>query len=243
MRRCRESPSTPCTSRRERIFGRDGPPAATRFRMCASAVRTRSLRTSEGFRPAVNNVGVNLGYVDARWAVVMTLATSSAKQLPSRRGPMRSSTRPHRAQPRPSRTGRSRALPTVNRTLQDFARTNPYFAPDPTDSAGTTLNVAGRNNRYNNIQIDGAVNNDLFGLVVVRHSRRPDWPSSRSRSMPSSSCSSSSRRTMSARAALPAAGSTPLPARERTTSKDRCSEGSGTSSSSARDVQPAGLCV
>jgi hypothetical protein len=55
-------------------------------------------------------------------------------------------------------------LPTVNRSLQDFARTNPYFSADPNNPDGTTLNVAGRNNRYNNIQIDGAVNNDLFGL-------------------------------------------------------------------------------
>ncbi len=57
------------------------------------------------------------------------------------------------------------SLPTVNRTLQDFARTNPYFVTDPTEASPTSLNVAGRNNRYNNIQIDGAVNNDLFGLA------------------------------------------------------------------------------
>lgn len=57
-------------------------------------------------------------------------------------------------------------LPTVNRTLQDFARTNPYFRVDPTDGSGTLMNVAGRNNRYNSIQIDGAVNNDLFGLAA-----------------------------------------------------------------------------
>jgi Carboxypeptidase regulatory-like domain/TonB-dependent Receptor Plug Domain len=56
-------------------------------------------------------------------------------------------------------------LPTVNRSLQDFARTNPYFSVSPTDDSGTFLTVAGRNNRYNNIQIDGAVNNDLFGLA------------------------------------------------------------------------------
>lgn len=56
------------------------------------------------------------------------------------------------------------ALPTVNRSLQDFARTNPYFSVDPSDSSSTRMNVAGKNNRYNNIQIDGAVNNDLFGL-------------------------------------------------------------------------------
>ena len=56
------------------------------------------------------------------------------------------------------------SLPTVNRSLQDFARTNPYFRVDPSDISATRINVAGRNNRYNQIQIDGAVNNDLFGL-------------------------------------------------------------------------------
>lgn len=56
------------------------------------------------------------------------------------------------------------SLPTVSRSLQDFARLNPYFGVDPTDASSTRLTVAGKNNRYNNIQIDGAVNNDLFGL-------------------------------------------------------------------------------
>src|SRR5205085_10113189 len=58
-------------------------------------------------------------------------------------------------------------LPTINRSLQDFARTNPYFVIDPRDDSATTMQVAGRNNRYNNIQIDGAVNNDLFGLAAT----------------------------------------------------------------------------
>ena len=73
----------------------------------------------------------------------------------------------------PNRTGSTsqvseeqiETLPTVNRSLQDFARTNPYFRVDPTDVSATRMNVAGRNNRYNQIQIDGAVNNDLFGLA------------------------------------------------------------------------------
>ena len=56
-------------------------------------------------------------------------------------------------------------LPTVQRSIQDFARTNPYFTVDAGDAAATRITVAGRNNRYNNIQIDGAVNNDLFGLA------------------------------------------------------------------------------
>lgn len=57
------------------------------------------------------------------------------------------------------------SLPTVRRSLQDFARTNPYFVVDAQDASATRINVIGRNNRYNTIQIDGAVNNDLFGLA------------------------------------------------------------------------------
>ena len=34
------------------------------------------------------------------------------------------------------------------------------------DDSDATLSVAGRNNRYNNMQIDGAVNNDVFGLAA-----------------------------------------------------------------------------
>jgi outer membrane receptor protein involved in Fe transport len=58
------------------------------------------------------------------------------------------------------------ALPTINRDIFDFARTSPYFNVT-TSSAGydEALVVAGRNNRYNNMQIDGAVNNDVFGLA------------------------------------------------------------------------------
>jgi hypothetical protein len=57
-------------------------------------------------------------------------------------------------------------LPTVARGIEDFARLSPYFdskgAGDGTERS--VLAVAGRNNRYNNIQIDGAVNNDLFAI-------------------------------------------------------------------------------
>ncbi|MBW3563806.1 MAG: carboxypeptidase regulatory-like domain-containing protein [Acidobacteria bacterium] len=59
------------------------------------------------------------------------------------------------------------SLPTVNRSLQDFARTNPLFNVAPFDSSATSMSVAGRNNRYNTIQIDGSVNNDLFGLAAT----------------------------------------------------------------------------
>ncbi|HXW03611.1 MAG TPA: carboxypeptidase regulatory-like domain-containing protein [Vicinamibacterales bacterium] len=57
-------------------------------------------------------------------------------------------------------------LPTISRNLVDIARTSPYFNPTGTNDDPFSLSVAGRNNRYNNVQIDGAVNNDLFGLAA-----------------------------------------------------------------------------
>lgn len=51
------------------------------------------------------------------------------------------------------------ALPTISRSLADFARLSPL-------SAGQgSYSVAGRNNRFNNIQVDGATLNDVFGLA------------------------------------------------------------------------------
>ena len=47
-------------------------------------------------------------------------------------------------------------LPTSNRSLQDFTRLTPQ-------ANGNSF--GGTNNRYNNITIDGAVNNDVFGLA------------------------------------------------------------------------------
>ena len=58
-------------------------------------------------------------------------------------------------------------LPTLERSLQDFARTNPFFVKTSRNADSESfLSVAGRSGRYNNIQIDGAVNNDLFGLAA-----------------------------------------------------------------------------
>lgn len=56
-------------------------------------------------------------------------------------------------------------LPTISRSLIDIVRTNPYFNAITTNNTVTAVSVAGRNARYNSIQIDGAVNNDLFGLA------------------------------------------------------------------------------
>lgn len=59
------------------------------------------------------------------------------------------------------------SLPSVARGIEDFARLSPYFTSSGSGdgSGANALSVAGRNTRYNNIQIDGAVNNDLFGLA------------------------------------------------------------------------------
>lgn len=58
-------------------------------------------------------------------------------------------------------------LPTVNRDfLQDFVRLDPRASS--TDQSGSNsggISIAGVNNRYNAIYIDGAVNNDVFGLA------------------------------------------------------------------------------
>ena len=58
------------------------------------------------------------------------------------------------------------SLPTIQRSITDIARTNPFFNPTTLGSSGDkAISVAGQHNRYNNVQIDGAVNNDLFGLA------------------------------------------------------------------------------
>ena len=156
-----EAIHTPTGTRYDTVTGGDG-------RFTIPNVRVggpyRVTGTLEGFRTfETNDVNVGLG-TPAEVGVRMALAsvteaitvTATADDIIN-----------------PNRTGSSsqvteeqiQTLPTVNRSLQDFARTNPYFRVDPTDVSSTRVNVAGRNNRYNSIQIDGAVNNDLFGLA------------------------------------------------------------------------------
>lgn len=58
------------------------------------------------------------------------------------------------------------SMPTIARSITDFARISPFVNPTTLGSNGSqALSIAGRHNRYNNMQIDGAVNNDLFGLA------------------------------------------------------------------------------
>ncbi len=57
-------------------------------------------------------------------------------------------------------------IPTVTRSIQDYARVAPVAVGTnigASDNLGG-ISIAGRNNRYNNFQVDGAVLNDPFGL-------------------------------------------------------------------------------
>ncbi|MEO0898274.1 MAG: carboxypeptidase regulatory-like domain-containing protein [Bacteroidota bacterium] len=60
--------------------------------------------------------------------------------------------------------GMINALPTVSRAIGDFARLTPQ-ATVREGGDGFSISINGMNNRYNAIYIDGAVNNDVFGLA------------------------------------------------------------------------------
>lgn len=53
------------------------------------------------------------------------------------------------------------ALPSLSRNIADFARLTPQAQLRGDD----VISISGQNNRYNAIYIDGAVNNDVFGLA------------------------------------------------------------------------------
>jgi outer membrane receptor for ferrienterochelin and colicin len=54
-------------------------------------------------------------------------------------------------------------LPTVGRNLTDFLRAVPQAKLSSANSEGIT--IAGQNPRYNSFYVDGALNNDVFGLA------------------------------------------------------------------------------
>ncbi|MCX7929483.1 MAG: TonB-dependent receptor [Chlorobi bacterium] len=59
------------------------------------------------------------------------------------------------------------SLPAINRSLSDIARVNPYATQTTAFGADDGLqgiSILGSNSRFNNIQIDGAIANDIFGL-------------------------------------------------------------------------------
>ena len=53
-------------------------------------------------------------------------------------------------------------MPSITRGIADVARLNPFVR---TNNDGA-MTFAGTNNRYNSFQIDGAMNNDVFGLTA-----------------------------------------------------------------------------
>lgn len=55
-------------------------------------------------------------------------------------------------------------IPSVSRGIADFARVTPQAQLSEGDD-GFSISLGGQNNRYNAIYIDGAVNNDVFGLA------------------------------------------------------------------------------
>lgn len=122
----------------------------------------RVTATLEGFRPfEATNVSVTLGTTTE---VPVTLALSTVSEAITVTATADDIINPNRTGSSSAVTEQQiESLPTVNRQLQDFARTNPYVTTSLTGD-GTFMMIAGRNNRYNNIQLDGATNNDLFGL-------------------------------------------------------------------------------
>ena len=55
------------------------------------------------------------------------------------------------------------AMPTASRDLSDFLRLTPQANLGESND-GPNISIAGQNNRFNSVFIDGAVNNDVFGL-------------------------------------------------------------------------------
>ena len=53
-------------------------------------------------------------------------------------------------------------LPTISRSISDVTRMNPLVSV----SSSGAMSFAGVNNRYNSFQVDGAMNNDVFGLAA-----------------------------------------------------------------------------
>ena len=56
-----------------------------------------------------------------------------------------------------------KSLPTIARSLQDYTRLSPLIISSTTDGSS----VAGRNSKYNNIAVDGAIMGDAFGLSAT----------------------------------------------------------------------------
>lgn len=54
-------------------------------------------------------------------------------------------------------------MPSISHSIADVARLNPQLT---TNGQSGSMSFAGMNNRYNSFQIDGVMNNDVFGLTA-----------------------------------------------------------------------------
>jgi hypothetical protein len=150
---------TPTGTTYESVTGEDGRYHILNVRVGGPYSVTVSLG---GFRDeTVRDVTVSLGE-DKSVDVKLALATLTESVTVTATVPLIDTMRAGTASN--VRTEAIETLPTVSRSLSDFARLDPNFVTTSQGQGATILSVAGRNNRYNNIQIDGAVNNDLFAI-------------------------------------------------------------------------------
>src|ERR1700737_1072399 len=126
-----EAVHTPTGTRYTTVSGANGYYQIPNARVGGPYRVTTSL---EGFRPTTaENVNVRLGETSNVPLMLGLAAGSEAHTVTAQSDPIIN----------PNRTGSESAvttkqietLPTVNRTLQDFARTNPYFSIDPGDDS------------------------------------------------------------------------------------------------------------
>ena len=115
-----------------------------------------------GYRPVRRPVSISLGRVEE---IVLSLEPSTVELAPiqfsgAADNPLAS----------PDRTGTTVTvdrtlianLPSINRNFADFAASNPLVN---STGGGTGVSIAGISDRFNNLQIDGGTNGDLFGLA------------------------------------------------------------------------------
>jgi outer membrane receptor protein involved in Fe transport len=154
-----EAVHVPTGTHYDTVSGGDGRYTIPNVRVGGPYTITASL---EGFKPTtVSNIAASLGNTAEVDLKMVLAAVSEAITVTAAVDPVINPD--HTGSTSAVSTEQIQMLPTVNRQIQDFARTNPYFTTSLTGD-GTFMFVAGRNNRYNTIQIDGAANNDLFGL-------------------------------------------------------------------------------
>ena len=116
-----------------------------------------------GFREAtIDNVNVRLGEETAVPVSLQLATVSETVRVTAEVDPVFTASRTGTAEN--MATALIETLPTISRSIQDIARTSPYFNQTQQDNFASALSVAGRNVRYNNIQIDGATNNDVFSI-------------------------------------------------------------------------------